>query len=128
MADIILTWPKKRTLESYLEALEEAERTNQGICFKVAVMPALCKVGDKAFMVHDGAIRGWNKILGFSDSPDMLVTDPITNEPWEGKFIVRDPAWNAIEPLEHPGFRGFRYTKTNPEILHALDQENIVKS
>lgn len=105
---IVMTWPKSRPLESYLEELRKAEEQGLTIHFRVPSLPEI-PFGARCYMVHDGYVRGWLVTLGFSDGTG--VTDPITGEPWpKGKYIVRNPHWTPLEyPKRMKGFRGWRY-------------------
>lgn len=111
MSDIIITWPKKRTLESYLDELDKACEAGLTIHYRVASKPRV-EAGDRCFMVHDGAIRGWNIILGVAHRDDVI--DPISGTRMKpGWYIERDPLWHPMDnSLEMAGFRGYRYVTT----------------
>lgn len=107
MPDIVVTWPKNRTLNSYLYELEQAVQENRFICYRVARLPRV-RMGDQCYVVHDGFIRGYNIIRDATYMDDVI--DPITNERMDsGYYILRYPEWREIEPVEMEGFRGFRY-------------------
>lgn len=110
MADIILTWPKGRTLESYVTALGEAFRNDELINFRVSNLPKDAYEYDRVYMVHDGHVRGYNWLHSFALRGENEVKDPITGAFWpEGKYIVRHPGWKAITPIPMKGFQGWRY-------------------
>ena len=111
MTDIVVTWPKSRTLDSYLEELERAVDLGLEINFRVSSFPKQ-KV-DRCFVVHDGAVRGWNRILRLEWIADKKVSR-VRNDSWAGfwpagYYIVRDPEWHSIEPVPMKGFQGWRY-------------------
>lgn len=111
MADIILTWPKGRTLESYVMALGEAFHNDELINFRVSNLPAKeAFQGDRVYMVHDGHIRGYNWLYGYAMRLENEVKDPVSGAFWPaGKYIVRLPGWKAIDPIPMKGFQGWRY-------------------
>jgi hypothetical protein len=106
--DIVVTWPKSRTLDDYVTELAKAKDDGKVINFRVANRPNV-QPGDRCYMVHDGAIRGWTKVLEVRRS--RIVVNVKTGEHMApGLFIVRDPEWHALdEPIPMKGFQGFRY-------------------
>lgn len=106
---IVITWPKSRSLESYLAELDKAEREGLLINYRLPTR-LLRRDLERCYVVHDGAIRGWNEILSVDWKEDGMVKDPTTDAFWPaGCYIVRDPHWNPIDPVPMKGFRGFRY-------------------
>jgi hypothetical protein len=122
--DIVATWPKSRPLSSYLDELLKAYRTGQQINFRVARLPRLDYAAweerpGRCYMVHDGAVRGYNEIDRFTHRAD--VRDPITGEFMPpGFYIVRDPRWNPIIPIPMAGFQGWRWFDEE-EARHGRD-------
>lgn len=108
--DLVITWPKSRPLASYLLELRKAERWGQVINYRVPSKPRVKPRPERCYMVHDGAIRGWNAVIDLAWRGEHSVTDPITGAFWaSGWYVVRDPQWHEIEPVPMAGFRGFRY-------------------
>lgn len=106
--DIVITWPKKRSLNSYLVELENAERDGCVINFRVPTLPK--GKAERCYVVHDGAIRGYNLIVSIERQENYMVLDPLTGEYWpSGNYIVRWPKWHDIEPIPMKGFQGYRY-------------------
>jgi hypothetical protein len=104
---IVVTWPKSRPLSSYLEELAKASRNDEFIHYRVPSLPSI-PFGARCYQVHDGAIRGWLTMLGFSDGSGVI--DPITGLSWpKGNYIVRLPRWHPVDPIPMQGFRGWRY-------------------
>lgn len=104
---IVVTWPKKRSLESYLSELRTAEAQGKVIHFRVPSYPTI-PYGGRCYMVHDGFVRGYLITLGFSNGTGVI--DPITGEIWPfGKYVVRNPHWNPVDPVPMKGFQGWRY-------------------
>lgn len=123
MKDIIVTWPKDRPLQSYLDELEKAARDNKVINYRVHKPPGGV-IGEnvvsvsfrysakppRCYMVHDGYIRGYNDVLEVTYKGRGDVTDPITGQGMRaGWYIVRNPKWHPINLIPMSGFQGFRY-------------------
>lgn len=130
MNDIILTWPKKRSLDSYLKECEKAAQMGRIVGYSAQNRPRSQR-GDRSYMVHDGAIRGWleiTQVISYeSHSPDFV--DPSTGKVWRGGgrwIIVRNPVWHRIEPIPMKGFRGFRYTERHCSVCHTM-AGNLIK-
>lgn len=109
MKDLIITWPKKRSLDSYIEELDKADKKSDVICFKIPTRPK--EECERCYVVHDGRVRGYNAVVGCSEFSDRQVIDPITNEYWpKGIYIVRDALWHPLKAgPEMKGFQGYRY-------------------
>lgn len=108
--DIAITWPKTRTLESYLTELRKADDNGLLINYRVPTRPKRLVVADRCYMIYDGAVRGWNEVLGVEHRDDVL--DPVSGEIMApGVFIVRNPLWFPIFGPEilMKGFQGYRY-------------------
>lgn len=107
MSDIVLTWPKKRSLASYLAELSQAHQDGLLINFRVASKPDV-QSGERCYMVHNGKIRGFNQVVTVEYKDNVL--DPITGETMTpGFYVVRDPHWHGASGMTITGFRGFRY-------------------
>lgn len=108
--DIVVTWPKSRSLQSYLDELERADREDKLINFRISSIPK--EDVTRCFMVHDGAVRGYTNVLKVDIYQRGEIRDPITGHAWpDGIYITRDPEWYPIEPIPMKGFQGFRYFK-----------------
>lgn len=114
--DLLITWPKTRPLESYLEELDRARRLGHAINFRVSKLPAKESYLDwigrphRCYVVYNGWVRGYNNIIGLDHLGDNVVFDPISGEPYpEGNYIIRDPLWHPVEKKKKYGFQGWRY-------------------
>lgn len=107
MVDLLLTWPKKRSLDSYLGEVEKAKGLNLNVFFKVPTLPQWFP--NRSYMVYDGFIRGWLPVANLTVRSD--VKDPITGNRMSGQFIERRPEWHPIPLVPMKGFRSFRYLK-----------------
>lgn len=112
---IVVTWPKRRPLNSYLDEVDRASREAKTIHFRVPSLPTI-PYGAPCYMVHDGAIRGWMRTLGFSDGTNVI--DPITGNSWpKGHYVVRWPLWHPVVPIPFKGFRGYRYFDRKNDVI-----------
>ena len=109
MKDLIITWPKKRKLDSYVEELAKAADCGKVISFRVPTVPKIkC---ERCYVVHDGRVRGWTRVLKEEHRGEGEVQDPITGMYWPaGNYIIRMPKWHPLTAGPWmKGFQGFRY-------------------
>lgn len=103
--DIVITLPKSVTWSDYELELEKAA-AGDIMSFKVANFPKT-EAGCRCYVVHDGHVRGWMRIVGLSEKTFKCTT---TGKQWSGKFVDRSGKFNEIsEPVPMKGFQGFRY-------------------
>lgn len=113
--DIIITWPKTRTLDSYLNACVGAKIRGEVINFRIANPPnfefgAHKDRDGRVYVVHDGFVRGYQELIHVAYREANEVLDPVTGGFWpEGWYLVRNPEWHEINPIPMKGFQGFRY-------------------
>lgn len=103
--DIIITIPKSISWKDYEKELAKVRDGSQVMNFKVSNFPKT-KSGNRCYLVHNGEVKGWMKIVGVSEEEFTCTT---TGKQWKGKFIKRSGPFHYIEPLEIKGFQGFRY-------------------
>lgn len=104
---IIITLPASVKWEDYEKELNKVRNYNQTINFKVHNFPKGISKGDKCYIVHQGFIKGWMEIVGFTEKEFKCTT---TSKEWKGKFIERSgPFHYLVEKLPMKGFQGFRY-------------------
>lgn len=110
MSHIVITWPKSRPLQSYLEQLEVASKLGENISFRVSSLPKWRAFGTRCYVVYDGYIRGYNYLIDAYYANGNTIKDPITGKFWpEGNYLVRNPIWHKIDLVPMKGFQGFRY-------------------
>jgi hypothetical protein len=113
MSDMIVTWPKTKPLDTYLEECREAEKRCLAINFRVPRLPNPRRLGNatRVYVIHDGAIRGWHRLLSAQHRAENDVVDQVAGDHWpEGNYLVRDAHWHPLpQPVPWAGFRGFRY-------------------
>lgn len=104
---IIVTLPMKVKWDDYEKELSKTVDYSHNLNFRVYNFPKGINVGDKCYIVHNNVIKGWMKIVGFSEKPFLCNT---TLKTWKGKFIERSGPFHYInEKMPYNGFRGFRY-------------------
>lgn len=114
MKDILITWPKTRPLESYLDECAKAVEQGLSINFRVPYPPAgrtMADVGKvRVYVVHDGAVRGWQAYEGAIFRAEGEVHGVAGEPDWpEGWYIVRSPLWHPCTEWPMRGFQGWRY-------------------
>lgn len=107
--DIVITIPKSISWKDYEKELAAVKDGSMVLNFKTANFPNT-KVGNKCYIVHDGEIKGWMKIVGMDEKEFTCET---TGKTWKGKFIQRSGPFHYIPPIEMKGFQGFRYVNFN---------------
>lgn len=132
MTDLVITWPKTKPLQDYLDECERAAENDLVVNYRVANRPTRIDFSGprppRTYVVHDRAIRGWQELLGVVrreqgevmrvESPSITdhgVTGHLYAGYWPaGVYLVRDPEWHPVEPIRKLGFQGWRYyTPTN---------------
>jgi hypothetical protein len=114
--DIVITWPKGQPLRDYLRACREAQARGDVINYRVANAPgfdfgAHRERRGRVYVVHDGAIRGYQELLytTYREADEVLAADGRSFWP-AGNYLVRDPQWHAVEPpIPMRGFQGWRW-------------------
>lgn len=107
--DIIVTIPKSISWKEYEKELIAVRDGSKILNFKTAHFPNI-KIGNRCYLLHDGEIKGWMKIVGFEEND---FTCEVTGKKWKGKFIQRSGPFHYITPIEMKGFQGFRYANFN---------------
>jgi hypothetical protein len=108
--DLVLTWPKSRSLDSYLTELEKAVKEDKAICYRVTRLPRKAESGARVYMVHDGFVRGFSELIA-AERVNHTIRNPHNGMMLApGNYIVRRAEWHSmIRPVEMAGFQGFRY-------------------
>jgi hypothetical protein len=115
MHDLIATWPKTRSLQSYLDELQKASANGLLINYRVAKLPRMGFLDwmgrpHRCYMIYNGVVRGYNEIIGLDAYDEGEVLDPITGDFWPaGNYIVRNPEWHPVAPIAKKSFVGWRY-------------------
>lgn len=113
--NLIITWPKKRSLDSYVKACDKAAEDGLQINFRIARPPTRDVKGAKVFVVHDGYMRGFHHLIDVvkrGEGEVSLVRGDAFAGFWPaGWYLVRDPTWHMIVPIPMKGFQGWRYAQ-----------------
>jgi len=108
---LIVTLPSSVNWADYERELRKVANYKHVLNFKVHNFPKGIHEGDKCYVVHDGFVKGWMEIVGFSEEPFTCST---TNKQWCGKFIQRSGPFHYLkETIPYKGFQGFRYFDLN---------------
>jgi hypothetical protein len=108
---LIITLPSTTSWKDYEKELRKAANYSHVLNFKVHNFPKGIHKGDRCYVVHNGLIKGWMEIVGFSEEPFVCTT---TNKQWDGKFIQRSGPFHYLqETIPYKGFQGFRYFDLN---------------
>lgn len=121
---IVITWPKTRSLASYLHEVQKAKDTGKHCFYRIRGNP-LIPYGAPCYHVHDGYVRGTLPMLGVETVGENVVEDPTTGNYWPaGAYLVRSPEWTPIkmswddrQVWHMQGFRGWRYFDVVPEYV-----------
>ena len=104
---IVVTLPSNIEWADYEKELERVKDYHEVMNFKVYNFPKGIKKGDKCYVAHKGYVRGWMKIIGFSEKKFTCTT---TGKQYNGKFIERSGPFHYLdEKIPMKGFQGFRY-------------------
>ena len=108
---IIVTLPSNINWNDYEKELNKVKNYENVLNFKVSNFPKGVKKGDKCYIAHNGIVKGWMEIVGFSEKNFECSTN---RKNWSGKFIERSGPFhyiNNVIPMK--GFQGFRYFSEN---------------
>ena len=104
--DIVITIPSYIKWNDYEKELDKVKDGKEVLNFKVNHLPKKTNIGNKCYMVYNGEIIGWMKIVGLTENEFVCTT---TGKKWKGKFIQRSGEFHRIDPITYKGFQGFRY-------------------
>lgn len=108
---LIITLPSATKWSDYEKELRKVANYQNVLNFKVHNFPKGIHKGDKCYIVHNGLVKGWMEIVGFSEQPFICTT---TKKKWDGKFIQRSGPFHYLqEKIPYKGFQGFRYFDLN---------------
>lgn len=71
---LIITLPSKIQWNDYEKELRKAANYKYVLNFKVHNFPKGIHKGDKCYIVHNGYIKGWMEITGFSEETFQCTT------------------------------------------------------
>ena len=104
---IVVTLPSNIDWSDYEKELNRVKDYGEVMNFKVYNFPKGINRGDKCYIVHKGFVKGWIKIIGFSEKNFTCTT---TGKQYSGKFIERSGPFHYLDiQIPMKGFQGFRY-------------------
>lgn len=104
---IIVTLPSHIEWDDYKKELDKVKDYGEVMNFKVYNFPKGIHCGDRCYITHRGFVKGWMKIIGFSEKKFTCTT---TGKEYDGKFIERSGPFHYIDKvIPMKGFQGFRY-------------------
>jgi len=104
----ILTVPKTMDWDEYQRELDAVADGRMTLNYRVSYFPKGMAVDDRCYIVHDGRVRGWMKVVGLNDSPSDW-TCATTGLRWPaGKYIQRSGPFHPVDGPAMTGFRGVR--------------------
>jgi len=106
--DWVVTIPKVYKWKDYQKELDAVRDGKSVINYKVRAFPQDMKIGDRCFIVYDGKVRGWMRIVGMKKF-DREWFCQTTGHAWPaGKYIQRSGRFFKVDGPEMRGFRGVR--------------------
>lgn len=110
--DIVVTWPSRRPLGSYLAELQHARREGLVVNFRIARAPS--RPVRRCYVVHSGYVRGWSPVIEVrrrGAGEVARVRSDNDSGLWPaGVYVVRDPEWNPLrKEVPMRGFQGWRW-------------------
>lgn len=119
---IIITLPATQKWEDYEKELNKVKSYDNVMNYKVHNFPKGIKKGDKCYIIHQGYIKGWMEIVGFSEKEFICNT---THKSWKGKFIERSgPFHYLVDKIPMKGFQGYRYFSLSDYLLKNKDNND----
>lgn len=104
----LITIPKTVSWKDYERELETVADGSQIMNYRTRFFPKEMAEGDRCYVVHDGRVRGWMKIVGLIDQ-DHPWTCTTTGTRWPpGKYIQRSGPFHLVDGPAYQGFRGVR--------------------
>jgi len=136
MTDWLLTIPKTIPWSEYQQELDAVKDRSGVLAYRLypansngrgrarakGVQP-----GDRCFIVWNGAIRGWQEIVGMRDSQGFRCQ--ITDRWWpSGIYLIRSGPFHRIKPISYRGFRGIRRLRVDGKIeeLNAETEGDVL--
>ena len=104
---IIVTLPSNIAWSDYKKELDKVKDYKNVLNFKVYNFPKDISKGSKCYVAHNGYVKGWLEIVGFSEKEFICN---VTGKEWSGKFIERSGPFHYIDKeIPMRGFQGYRY-------------------
>lgn len=106
MRSWIITLPKTVKWEYYQKELNACADWSTEMSYRLRYRPKAA-IGDRCFVLWNGKIRGWMKVVIVHQSPEFKCST--TGKIWpRGWYITRSGPFNLVDGPEMKGFRGIR--------------------
>jgi len=106
--DWLITIPKTVSWDDYKRELAAVADGSMVMNYKTRYFPKEMTKGDRCFVLWNGKVRGWMKIVDLRES-DTEWTCQTTGARWPaGKYIQRSGPFHEVIGEEMTGFRGIR--------------------
>lgn len=104
----VITIPKTVKWSDYQKELATVADGSVVMNYRTRYFPKEMKAGDHCYIVHDGRVRGWMKIINLIEKSDAWVCS--TTGGWwpSGRYIQRTGEFNPVDGPAMTGFRGVR--------------------
>ena len=109
--DWIITLPKKVSWKAYKQEMDAVKDGINVLYFKVSLLPEEMKIGDRLFLLWNGKVKGWMKIVYFGKMRQFRLRNterlmPSFKHLQEGFYIQRSGEFHEIKNIKMKGFRG----------------------
>ena len=104
----ILTIPKTTSWQDYLREIETVRDGSSVMNYGVRHFPKDMRPGDRCYLVWNGRVRGWMKIVNLHRA-DNFWQCSTTGIQWPpGNYIQRSGPFHPMDGPEMRGFQGVR--------------------
>lgn len=108
MADWVITVPKTVRWSDYEKELQAVASGEDALNFRLPYKPKGIAEGDRCFVVYDGYVRGWMRVVGCEERSQGFTCQTTGVEWRPGVYVQRSGAFHKVEPVPYKGFRGIR--------------------
>ncbi len=106
--DWLITVPKTTPWKDYLREIRTVADGREVMNYRVRFFPKEMAANDRCFIVHDGRVRGWMKVVGLEEHTKPWTCSTTGNQWPAGKYIQRSGPFTEVDGPEYTGFRGVR--------------------
>lgn len=106
--DWVITIPKTVSWKDYEREILDVNDGELVMNYRTRFFPKGMTIGDRCFIVHDGAVRGWMRICGLVDAPRDWTCQTTGNLWPAGRYIQRTGKFHHVDGPSMTGFRGVR--------------------
>lgn len=104
----VVTVPKTTDWNQYEQEIAMVASGRDVMNYRTRFIPKEMSIGDRCYVVYDGKVRGWMKIVGLEDRTEPWICST-TGIRWPaGKYIQRSGVFYRTDGPDMQGFRGVR--------------------